>query len=72
MKTNYIITQKTNDKEQTIINFNNYEDALIFLQELIKRFHSDANKLDLTRNQAKVETEIGIEITYNIKEERNE
>ena len=71
MKTNYIITETTNNKEQTIISFDNYEDALIFLQELIIRFHSDANKLDLTRNKAKVETKIGIKITYNIKEKLN-
>ena len=71
MKTNYIITETTNNKEKTIISFDNYEDALIFLQELITRFHSDANKLDLTRNQAKVETKIGIKITYNIKEKLN-
>ena len=71
MKTNYIITETTNNKEQTIISFDNYEDALIFLQELIIRFHSDANKLDLTRNQAKVEIKIGIKITYNIKEKLN-
>ena len=72
METNYVITQTTSDKEQTIINFDNYEDALIFLQELIIRFHSEANKLDLTRNQAEVETKIGIKITYNIKEKSNQ
>ncbi len=48
MKIKYIITETANNKEETIISFDNYEDALIFLQELITRFHRDANRVNLT------------------------
>ena len=47
MKIKYIITETSNNKEETILSFDNYEDSLIFLQELIKRFHYDGSRVDL-------------------------
>ena len=47
MEIKYIITETSNNKEEIIISFDNYEDALIFLQELITRFHYDGNRVDL-------------------------
>ena len=59
----------SNNETKTIKSFESYKVALVFLQELIKALHSNA-KVELTENQAKVVTEIGIEITYKIIEER--
>lgn len=70
MKFKYkVTTTNSNNETKTIKSFDNYEDALVFLQELIKTFHSDA-KIELSKNQANVVTEIGIEINYKIIEER--
>ena len=72
MKFKYkVTTTNSNNETKTIKSFDNYEDALVFLQELIKTFHSDA-KVELSKNQANVVTEIGIgiEINYKIIEER--
>ena len=69
MKFKYkVTTTNSNNETKTIKSFDNYEDALVFLQELIKTFHSDA-KVELSKNQAQVVTEIGIEINYKIIEE---
>lgn len=59
----------SNNETKTIKSFESYKVALVFLQELIKALHSGA-KVELTENQAKVVTEIGIEINYKIIEER--
>ena len=70
MKFKYkVTTTNSNNEAKTIKSFDNYEDALVFLQELIKTFHSNA-KVELSKNQANVVTEIGIEINYKIIEER--
>lgn len=70
MKFKYkVTTTNSNNETKTIKSFDNYEDALVFLQELIKTFHTSA-KVELSKNQAKVVTEIGIEINYKIIEER--
>ena len=70
MKFKYKVTTTHSNNETKIIkSFDNYEDALVFLQELIKTFHSGA-KVELSKNQANVVTEIGIEINYKIIEER--
>ena len=70
MKFKYkVTTTNSNNETKTIKSFDNYEGALVFLQELIKTFHSDA-KVELSKNQANVVTEIGIEINYKIIEER--
>lgn len=70
MKFKYKVTTTNSNNETKIIkSFDNYEDALVFLQELIKTFHSCA-KVELSKNQANVVTEIGIEINYKIIEER--
>ena len=68
----YKVTSINSNNETKIIkSFENYKVkvALFFLQELIKALHSNA-KVKLTENQAKVVTEIGIEINYKIIEER--
>lgn len=64
-----VTTTNSNNETKTIESFDNYEDALVFLQELIKIFHTGA-KVELSKNQAQVVTEIGIEINYKIIEER--
>jgi hypothetical protein len=64
-----VTTTNSNNETKTIEFFDNYEDSLVFLQELIKIFHTGA-KVELSKNQAQVVTEIGIEINYEIIEER--
>ena len=64
-----VTTTNSNNETKTIEFFDNYEDALVFLQELIKIFHTGA-KVELSKNQAQVVTEIGIKINYKIIEER--
>ena len=64
-----VTTTNSNNETKTIESFDNYEDALVFLQELIKIFHTGA-KVELSKNQAQIVTEIGIKINYKIIEER--
>lgn len=64
-----VTTTNSNNETKTIESFDNYEDALVFLQELIKIFHTGA-KVELSKNQAQVVNEIGIKINYKIIEER--
>lgn len=69
MKSKYLVTTTTsNNKEETLKTFEEYEDALKYIQMILLTFHKDVPK-ELSKNKAELTTEIGINIVYQIKEE---
>lgn len=68
MKSKYLVTTSSKNKEQTLKTFEEYEDALKYIQMILLTFHKDVPK-ELSKNKAELTTEIGINIVYQIKEE---
>lgn len=68
MKSKYLVTTTSNNKEETLKTFEEYEDALKYIQMILLTFHKDVHK-ELSKNKAELTTEIGINIVYQIKEE---
>jgi hypothetical protein len=68
MKSKYLVTTTSNNKEETLKTFEEYEDALKYIQMILLTFHKDIPK-ELSKNKAELTTEIGINIVYQIKEE---
>ena len=68
MKSKYLVTTTSNNKEETLKTFEEYEDALKYIQMILLTFHKDVPK-ELSKNKAELTTEIGINIVYQIKEE---
>ncbi len=68
MKSKYLVTTSSKNKEQTLKTFEEYEDALKYIQMILFTFHKDVPK-ELSKNKAELTTEIGINIVYQIKEE---
>ena len=69
MKSKYLVTTtSSNNKEETLKTFEEYEDALKYIQMILLTFHKDIPK-ELSKNKAELTTEIGINIVYQIKEE---
>lgn len=68
MKSKYLVTTSSKNKEQTLKTFEEYEDALKYIQMILLTFHKDVPK-ELSKNKSELTTEIGINIVYQIKEE---
>ena len=68
MKSKYLVTTTSNNKEETLKTFEEYEDALKYIQMILLTFHKDI-PTELSKNKAELTTEIGINIVYQIKEE---
>lgn len=68
VKSKYIVTTSSKDKEKTLKTFEEYEEALKYIQMILLTFHKDIPK-ELSKNKAELTTEIGINIVYQIKEE---